>query len=206
VWVKALNVWIGKYEVTNQEYRRCVPDHRVGEYDGHRMDEDRQPVVRVDYFAVMAYLEWIKENCRGQVPAGCTIRLLNDRELSAMLRCGDDREYPWGSAWPPPESWNYHGEESAGPGIKMTEHRDKWPVTCMVDESAANDWGLHGVGGNVQEWTGTRKGSGKKGITYDLAGASWYFGGKEHLRCDYRFKMHPKYPSHYVGFRLVIGP
>jgi len=139
----------------------------------------------------------------------CRVRLLNEREVPVILQCGDDREYPWGSEWPPPAGWNYNSEESVGPRPRIADRRDKWPAACPVDESGRNDWGLHGVGDNVMEWTAAR-GVLKEGRAhgpdwYDLLGASWYFGRKDHLRCDYRSVLRSKYAPCYVGFRLVIG-
>src|ERR1043165_4687150 len=38
---------MGKYEVTNAQYRRYKPDHNSGAYDGNSLDGDRQPVTNV---------------------------------------------------------------------------------------------------------------------------------------------------------------
>jgi hypothetical protein len=68
-----------------------------------------------------------------------------------------------------------------------------------------NDWGLHGVGGNVQEWTGVQKGKSRKRLTYDINGGSRYFGLKDQLQCSYKSKLFIKGGTYYVGVRLVIG-
>lgn len=207
VWIKPLDIWVGKYEVTNQEYRRCDPNHRCGEYDNHSLDGDRQPVVKVNCSTdVMGYIEWINARCAEQLPAGHRVRLLSEEESLAILQCGDDREYPWGSGWPPPQDWNYHGEESAAPRPRMADHRDKWPVSCPVEESGRNDWGLYGVADNVQEWNGKARGEVLKRRTHDLVGASWYYGDKDYLRCNCRPSLRYGGSTTYVGFRLVIGP
>lgn len=45
VWIPAMNIWVGKYEVTNAEYRKKDPGHDSGSYEGHTLNQDRQPVV-----------------------------------------------------------------------------------------------------------------------------------------------------------------
>ena len=204
VWIKPLNIWVGKYEVTNREYRRHDPEHRSGDFQAHSMDGDQQPVFRVTYEGAKSYAEWVTHVCREQIPPRYVARLLSGEEALAIAHCGDDREYPWGPDWPPPEDWNYNSEESAGRIPKIAGRRDKWPVTCPVDESGQNDWGLHGVGGNVLEWT-TRRFLKLKGYPRELDGASWYYGGREQMRSAYRSKLRPVFAPYYVGFRVVVG-
>ncbi len=206
VWIPALNIWVGKYEVTNQEYRRCVPDHRVGEFETHPLNGDRQPVVKVNMGNdVSGYVDWMNSTCLNQLPARYRVRLLTEAETQYILQCGDDRTYPWGSGWPPPETWNYHSEESAGRMPKIRDHRDKWAVSCPVDAAGKNDLGLYGVGDNVQEWNGTKSGTSLKRRTYDLFGASWYFSTEESLRCSHRARLLYGVSTYYIGFRLAIG-
>ena len=206
VYVPALRIWVGKYEVTNEQYRRFKPDHRVGEFRSHSLDGPQQPAVKVDLPAVRDYIAWINGLCLDALPPGRQVRLISEVEALALLSCGDDRTYPWGSDWPPPTNWNYHGIESAGPVPKIEDHRDKWPVTCPVEESGKNDWGLYGVSDNVQEWTSMARGAAMKRRTYDLIGASWYYGSQDYLKCGHLPKLGIGYTTYYVGMRLAIGP
>ncbi|OGV67524.1 MAG: hypothetical protein A2283_02795 [Lentisphaerae bacterium RIFOXYA12_FULL_48_11] len=74
----------------------------------------------------------------------------------------NNRTYPWGQDWPPPASWrlfpppdnwNYAGEECARKCVQpFSGHNDDYPVTCSVAKSGMNDCGLYGMGGNVWEW------------------------------------------------------
>jgi formylglycine-generating enzyme required for sulfatase activity len=205
VWIEPLAIWVGKYEVTNREFRRWMPKHNTPDFEGHPMNGARQPVVKVDYrHAVQGYVEWMNAFCGNQLPSGYRVRTLREAEAHELVRCGDDRTYPWGDSWPPPRDWNYHGEESAGTSPPIKGWRDEWAVSCPVDESGRNEWGLHGVGDNVQEWVGKKRG--RKGATYDLLGiASWYFGDGDDLRCDRVSRLGNDLGTHYVGFRLVIG-
>lgn len=206
VYVPALRIWVGKYEVTNEQYRRFKPGHKVGEFRSHSLDGPRHPAVKVDLPAAREYIAWMNGLCLDALPPGRQVRLISEVEALALLSCGDDRTYPWGSDWPPPTNWNYHGIESAGPVPKIEEHRDKWPATCPVDESGKNDWGLYGVSDNVQEWTSMARGAAMKRRTYDLMGASWYYGSQDYLRCGHLPKLGIKYSTYYVGMRLAIGP
>jgi sulfatase modifying factor 1 len=200
VWVKALNGWVGKYEVTNEEYRKFKADHKSGEYSGHRLNADRQPVVQVSYNEAVAFGEWV--NRTATLPEGYKARLPDGKEWLTFAQCGDGREYPWGKNWPPPNNWNYHGQEGAGSWEKISGHNDGHPVTCPVENSGVNDWGLYGVGGNVWEWTSELYDS-----THDarvLRGASWYFNDQVTLRCSFRDGYFPSFRYYIIGFRLVV--
>lgn len=207
LWLDGLGAWAGKYEVTNKEYRRFAPEHAVGELEGHSMDADRQPAVMVTHHQATAFAKWINQACRSQIPDMYRVRLPNERESTAIMQCGDAREYPWGPDWPPPGDWNYHGQEGVGRGSKLETHRDKWPVACPVEQSGRNDWGLYGVGDNVTEWTEKLLDIGAADTgTYLLRGASWHTGDKEQMRSTHSGRLYSKQAREYLGFRLVIGP
>ena len=54
-----MDMWVGKYEVTNAQYRRKEPGHNSGEFHGHTLNNDRQPVVMVNFNDAKAYAEWM---------------------------------------------------------------------------------------------------------------------------------------------------
>ena len=145
VWIGALDIWVGKYEVTNEEYRKFKPDHDSKSYETYSLNGDRQPVVYVNYEDATAYVKWLTERERkaGRLPPGYCYRLPSDDEWTAFCQCGDNREYPWGNSMPP-KYGNYN---------QMDDYNDGFPVTCPVEKSGKNDWGLYGVGGNACECT-----------------------------------------------------
>lgn len=49
VWIPSLKIWVGKYEVTNGEYRKMKPSHDSKAYEGHSLNGDRQPVVYMNF-------------------------------------------------------------------------------------------------------------------------------------------------------------
>jgi len=199
LWIKALNGWVGKYEVTNEEYRRFNADHTSGEYESQSLNGDRQPVVQVSYDDAVAFAAWI--NSRAALPEGYKARLPDGKEWLTFAQCGDGREYPWGSEWPP-KYGNYHGQEGAGSWTKIDGYNDGHPVACDVGQSGINTWGLYGVGGNVWEWTSELYDSASGARV--LRGASWGSLNPGVLRCSFRFYIVPSNRDYIIGFRLVV--
>ncbi len=197
VWIDPLNCWVGKYEVTNGEYRKKVPDYNANEHGGKGFNGDRQPVVGVSFTSARMYAKWLTERERkaGRLPEGFRYRLPTTEEWTTFAECGDDRKYPWGDNWPPEtgEAGNYEGEE-------INDYKDGHKNTCNVEESWKNAWGLYGVGGNVWECTAKKPGGGLAA----WRGAAWDCGSKFALRCSMRIS----YPAHRMGnygFRLVLA-
>ncbi len=200
VWIEAIKSWVEKYEVTNEEFRRYAPDHNSGEFEGFPLDEPRQPVVNVSYNDAVAFAEWI--NLTAKLPAGYKCRLPDGSEWLTFAQCGDMRRYPWGNEWPP-NYGNYHGQEGAGTSGKMADYNDGYPVTCPVEKSGKNPWGLYGIGGNVCEWTSE---------WYDkthecrvLRGASWDSSDSDSLKCAYRGLSIPTVRLNTIGFRVLLS-
>lgn len=198
VWVEALKGWVGKYEVTNQEYRKFNPKHTSQQYKGLTLNEDRQPAVEVSYDRAVEFCKWVDQ--KAKVPQGYHVRLPNGQEWLTYAQCGDGREYPWGNEWPP-KYGNYQGQEGLGP-VKIAGYNDGHPVSCVVELSGKNDWGLYGVGGNVFEWTSEPYESGKDWRV--IRDASWLNPDPKYLRCSHRRGRRPWDGSHKVGFRVVV--
>lgn len=189
VWVAALSGWVGQYEVTNDEYRRFKPDHNSGKAEGKNLNEDRQPVCRVNCEDVAAFTEWAQGQAKG-LPPGYRIRLPTGEEWITFAQCGDGRTYPWGNKWPP----KYGNYDEA-----MADYQDGVEGTCDVEESGKNSWGLFGVGGNVWEWT-----SEQVHVDQVLRGGGWGNFDKDFLRCDHKLRALPVRRDSTFGFRLVV--
>ena len=43
VWIEQMGLWVGKFEVTNGEYRRKEPRHDSRSYGSRSLNHDRQP-------------------------------------------------------------------------------------------------------------------------------------------------------------------
>jgi formylglycine-generating enzyme required for sulfatase activity len=205
VWVEPLGIWVGKFEVTNGEYRAYKASHDSSEHGGCSLNADRQPVVNVSFGDACEYAKWLTgcERAAGRVPADCVYRLPQACEWMAFAQCGDGREFPWGDSWPP-TCGNYAGDEAQYPlnFIVIDRYRDGSTVTCEVERSGPNDWGLFGVGGNVYEATLRDNTT----TEFDAwRGACWGDGMRDFLRCSYRNCYFAWSRLDYYGFRLVLS-
>ncbi len=80
VWIAQMEMRVGKYEVTNAEYRKKVPGHDSREFEGHTLNRDRQPVVRVNFDDAKTYAQWLVEQDSGALPPGYRYRLPSEYE------------------------------------------------------------------------------------------------------------------------------
>lgn len=206
VWIDALEIWVGKYEVTNEEYRKYKSGHDSGELLRRTLNGPRQPVVDVNFDDAKAYAQWLteKELASRTLPAGYGYRLPTEDEWMTFAQCGRGWKYPWGNNWPP-RSWqagNYDDETKYTGSRVGGNYRDGHAVSCDVEDSWANPWGLYGVGGNVWEMAAKDKSNSSFGA---WRGASWNccLG----LRCSYRFSFFGGWTrDNNSGFRLVLSP
>jgi formylglycine-generating enzyme required for sulfatase activity len=201
VWISVVRLWVGRFPVTNGEYRKLVPEHYSGEADGVSLDGDRQPAVYVSYEDAVRVADLLSEREReaGRLAAGLVYRLPTGDEWTGFAQCGDGRMFPWGNDWPP--RWgNYRGRAGDGKP-RVNDDDEPARVCCVVEKSGRNEWGLFGGGGNVWEWTSEAHGEYRA-----LRGASWVGHDREVLACGYRFFSRPDYRYNHAGFRLVLGP
>ncbi len=206
VWIEKMKIWAGKYEVTNEEYRKKEPAHISEGYKSISLDGDRLPVVCVSFAEARAYAVWLTDRDKPQL-GGLRYRLPTEKEWLALAQCGDGREYPWGTSWPPVsgQAGNYHGQEGAGGGTwkKIDGYDDGAPAACEVEKSWANPWGLYGLGGNVWECCASNADAQSFGA---WLGASWLLGNADFLRCDGRniLNVVGNERDYSSGFRLIL--
>lgn len=205
VWLPPLHLWVGRCMVDNRQYRRFKPDHRCGEFQGHSLDGDEQPVVRISFDDAMDFAAWLTDECRELelLPAEYVFRVPSDREWTTFARCGDGRAYPWGDEWPP--AFGNYGDETARQAFPQWEaiegYTDGYAVTCPVAEAGVNPWGLIGVGGNAYEWTFQANGT-----ETELRGGSFSTNQPEYLRINDHYIREPSSRVINFGLRLVLTP
>jgi len=202
IYIEPLKIFVGKYEVSNLEYRCFRPEYSSGIHEGISLNGDNQPVVNVSWNDARAFCDWLTKNY-GTTPAGkLTFRLPAEKEWETFATCGTQGEFPWG-AWPPPKNFNYYGRENRSSG-QMLESYDGYRVSAPVNKSGANDWGLYGVGGNVWEWCQDTEDV--QGSTHVLKGASWADCAPLFLCTARRSAYAAGYKYINLGFRVVAEP
>lgn len=203
-------LWVARFEVTNKQFKRFDASHVSAPYFLNEMDENDQPVVKVSWRQAVDYTEWMNRRFADQMPLGNVFRLPLEREWAVFAACGDKRIYPWGNNWPPPNNWNYRGEEGKWAPMRFLPdsqiirgHTDDSITTAPVQSSGSNSWGLCGVGGNAWEWCMDvfENAAGARVIR----GASWHNYLEKHLRLAYRAGADPRKSNSMIGFRVVIG-
>lgn len=221
---------IGKYPITNAQYRHFVQDEgytakwdscwtKAGlnyrkkygwteprYWDDARYNRDNQPVVGVSWYEAVAYCNWLKAK------TGKAYRLPTEAEWERAARHSDGREYPWGNGW----QANLANSKEAGiGGLSAVGAFPQGAAVCGAEE----------MSGNVWEWCSSRWDD-EQGKTYParyqaedgreqlagdsvvwrvLRGGSWATSNKE-LRCAYRYGDYPNFDYSDFGFRVVVSP
>lgn len=150
--------FLGVYPVTNAQFRRFRPEHHSPPYRGVPLDEDDQPAVNVSYDDAAAFTEWLSRlpQERG---VKRTYRLPTEEEWEYAARAGDDRKYPWGDEWPPPEDAGNFADEANGARFHwefLRGYRDPFIGTSPVGQFRPNAYFLYDMAGNVYQWTSSR--------------------------------------------------
>jgi len=211
VWIGALNGWVGKYEVTNGQYRRFKSNHNSGEYKGLSLDSDKQPVVEVSYHHAVAYAEWLTLELKSRLPKGYHFRLPTGPEWTSFARCGDNRKYYWGNSFTPTYG-NYPDDTPFNTYNKIPGYIDGHNVSAPVEKSGMNEWGLFGVGGNVLEWTSADEIVNDPGIAAHTGkylkvarGGDWaVWNNVSQFRVDEKHSYSPDKALRLLGFRIVL--
>ncbi|HEY2988982.1 MAG TPA: formylglycine-generating enzyme family protein [Candidatus Binatia bacterium] len=199
VWVSGF--MIGKFPVTNREYRLFVQetDNEEPPYWSEAMfSHPDKPVVGVSWHEAAAYCRWLSAR------TGKQFRLPTEAEWERAARGGSEgRKYPWGDV--PPEERGYagHDVESGGPErIGMNE---------------PNGFGLYDISASVHEWCSDfyaanyyEKSPPKNpfgpvsGARKVSRGGSWRHRIK-FSRCAARSSLNPNFKYADYGFRVALS-
>ena len=110
------------------------------------------PVLHVDVRDAEAYAEWLSAQ------TGQPYRLPHEAEFEYALRAGGQTRYPWGDGKPPRGAGNLTGSLDRSPGGRrwgnaFVGYGDGCWGPAPVGRDKVNAFGLHGMAGNVGEWT-----------------------------------------------------
>jgi formylglycine-generating enzyme required for sulfatase activity len=186
--------WIGKYEVTQAQYRAIMgknPSHFKSGFGVSNL-----PVERVSWNDAMEFCR------RFSSRYGVRARLPYEAEWEYAARAGTTTKYYWGNGINSDYCW--YTKNSGG-------------KTHPVGEKKPNAWGLYDMSGNVWEWCMDwydanfyRKSPNKNpkgpasGSARVLRGGSWGFDDSG-LRSADRVRNYPESMDSIDGFRLVIA-
>jgi formylglycine-generating enzyme required for sulfatase activity len=224
--------WMGKFEVTNEQYAKFDPSHdsryedkgswMFNEKDlGWALNRPRQPVIRVAQQEALQFTKWLSAR------TGLRVSLPTEAQWEYACRAGTDSPMNYGSLdtdfskHANLADWNirdlvYDVRDQYPPDLVPREARfnDGKLVTADVGGYAPNYWGLHDMHGNAWEWTlsayrpypwNEADGRNEPGAkdTVVARGGSWYDRPKR-SRSAFRLS-YPAWQKVYnVGFRVVV--
>jgi len=167
--------WMGKVEVTNEQYQRFNAAHQSGSEamlwlkwsweDYASLNQPRQPVCRVSCNEANAFCRWLSQR------TGRTFVLPSEAQWEWACRAGTDTPLNFGPPGTDSASFanladasllNFTGWPRTTPFGRVERVRqfyavdpvdDAQRVSATVGSYRPNPWGLHEVHGNVSEWT-----------------------------------------------------
>ncbi len=185
--------WIGKTEVTNAQFRKCVEAGLCEEsltMDIMNTETADQPANYVTYKQAQRFCKWIG----GKLPT--------ELQWEKAARGISGNIYPWGNEFP---------EESTIYANVPGETSDLLSVGSFPD--GESPFGVLDMAGNVWEWTSTLYEPETDGSKSDSSAAEYVIRGGSAspleaeetmfmLRTDYRG--HASKPNYFLGFRCII--
>ena len=208
--------FLSLYDVTNANFRHFKRDFHSPKYRGVDLDGDDYPVVNVSYDDVQAYLHWLNA-LPAERQAGRTYRLPTEQEWEYAAKGGDDRRFPWGDQWPPPEGSGNFGDETTATVFTtnwpiIRGYHDAYVATSPVGKFFPNSYFLYDMAGNVYQWTSSvyerypnappAERPYSNGLRI-IRGSSWADELPKVLRCAFRNPVLPNTRMAFLGFRVA---
>ncbi len=192
---------VGKYPITNAQYKRFVDATRhqaPRHWSGGSIPEGKEdhPVVWVSWDDARAYCRWLANE------TGQAVRLPTEAEWEKAARGTDGREYPWGDKF---DKRKCNSQES---GIEDTTPVGKY------SRQGDSPYGVADMAGNVWEWTSSlyqdypydaddgREDPEAEGSRVARGGA--FYNPHGGVRCTFRLGAKPYGRNVDLGFRIVL--
>ncbi len=206
---------LGRYEVTNGQYRRFKPDHDSRSYGGQTLNDDQQPAVNLSWYDAVAFAQWLSKQ------SGRSYRLPTEAEWEYASRGGASSRNFWGND--PDEACRFANVADQNalaqwPEWVVTNCADGYRVAAPVGTFLPNGYGLHDMLGNAWEWTSDwydaeyyfkspkeNPGGPLAGSLRVPRGGGWG-NAAECVRAADRNGFAPEFRVLFLGFRLVATP
>lgn len=203
---------MGKFEVTNAQFKKFRPQHNSGKSQNASLDEDNQPVVNVSWEEAVAFSKWLSQQ------SGQKYRLPTEAEWEYAARAGSNQSRFWGNN--PEEACKYANVAdmtAKKQWAKWTAFTcdDGYAVSAPVGKFKPNGYGLYDMLGNVWEWCEDVYNSeaytklpkdnpvfGGSGEYRVMRGGGWS-NGPLGIQNSHRVGLSPDFGHHSLGFRLV---
>lgn len=191
---------IGRFEVTVDQWERCVAFGPCPRLSAHSFGKGPKPVINVSWHEANLYVRWLSEM------TGAEYRLPTEAEWEYAARARSNSDYWWGS------------DSTEGSENCVGCREGKIDRTLFVGSSGKpNPFGLHDVHGNVREWvdanwscshalnhpcTRERRDPDLPPVMKVVKGGAW-FTKSEHSRSANRGKQDPINRTTFIGFRVA---
>ncbi len=170
--------WMGRFEVTNEQFARFDPDHDSRVESKHAMqfgvrgfdvNGPRQPVVRISWRQAMAFCQWLSRR------TGEHVTLPTEAQWEYACRAGAETPFFYGNLDTDFSPFANLGDAMLREFVCHPYKKDRTPypepskyddwipkddrfndggfVSEEVGGYQPNAWGLHDMHGNVAEWT-----------------------------------------------------
>ena len=226
--------YIGKYEVTNAQWRkfrddagyddpkywpagRPVPKDQVpywtqaNNHGGGTPESDAYPVIGVNWDAAAAYCKWVSAK------TGKRYRLPTEAEWEKAARGADQRRYPWGNAIDRSYA-NYVGAQRFDT-VQPAGYYNGSRRGELATHSNASPYGAFDMAGNLMEWcqdwysrdyysvSPRRNPKGPAEGAYKVVRGGSFFVEAFDLRASGRSAAWPSFQSHrMIGVRVAREP
>jgi formylglycine-generating enzyme required for sulfatase activity len=205
--------WIGKYEVTQAQWRRMIgsPPEKLNAGEGNNF-----PIYAVNFAEAEVFCRKLSERAHasGELPKEWEFRLPTEAQWEYACRAGTTTATCFGEKLSSKQAnfqgKAYNGAEN-GPSLKRAAEVGSYP---------ANRWGLHDMHGNVYEWCrdwyhvklpggdnpdlSSERGTKNSDGTFSRVrrGGCWADEGWP-CRSAFRLRFEPERRSDHIGFRVV---
>lgn len=188
--VQVKTFYIGKYEVTFDEWDVCEQAKACPHAADEGWGRGKQPLINVSWQDAQIYIKWLNQQ------TGKHYRLPTEAEWEYAARGGKASAYPWGN----------NQVNCANARYNLHDCHVKSPI--KVGSYRANGFGLHDTAGNVWEWvqdryTTVNSASMPVGVSQVIRGGAWY-NSATHIRSAFRSYELPSRRSAYIGLRLAL--